>query len=104
VDDAFIKLFEKQLAPLMTETGAQPLAYFETETTENNFPRLPVRTGENVFVWFSLFSSQEAYAAYLHRLERTKVWTEKWQPELSRFLKSPTQHLRLEPTARSLLR
>lgn len=104
VDDTFIQLFKKQLMPLLTETGAQPLAYFEADTAENNFPRLPVRTGENVFVWFAMFPDQNAYAAHLHRLERTKVWTEKWQPELSRFLKSPTEHLRLEPTARSLLR
>ncbi len=104
VDDAFITLFEKRLTPLMTETGAQPLAYFKTETAENNFPRLPVRTGENVFVWFSLFSSPDAYAAHLHRLEQTKVWNEKLQPELSRFLKSPVEHLRLAPTTRSLLR
>lgn len=104
VDDAFIKLFEKQLTPLMTETGAQPLAYFETETAENNYPKLPVRTGENVFVWFSSFTSPDGYAAHLRRLEQTKDWNEKLQPELSRFLKSPTQHLRLEPTARSLLR
>ena len=104
VDDTFIQLFKKQVMPLMSETGAQPLAYFETETAENNFPRLPVRTGENAFVWFALFPDQQAYAAHLHRLERSKVWTEKWQPELSRFLKSPTERLRLEPTARSLLR
>lgn len=104
VDDTFIQLFKKQLMPLMSETGAQPLAYFETETAENNFPRLPVRTGENAFVWFALFPDPQAYASHLQRLERTKVWTEKWQPELSRFLKSPTEHLRLEPTARSLLR
>jgi hypothetical protein len=104
VDEAFVALFEKQLTPLMTETGAPPLAYFETETAENNFPRLPVRTGENVFVWFASFPNAEAYATHLHRLERTKVWNEKLQPELARFLKSPTQHLRLEPTPKSLLR
>ena len=104
VDDTFVALFEKQLTPVMTATGAQPFAYFETETAENNFPRLPVRTGENVFVWFALFPNADAYTAHLHRLERTKVWNETLQPELSRFLKSPTQHLRLEPTPRSLLR
>jgi hypothetical protein len=34
-------------------SGAEPLARFETEYAENTFPRLPVRTGENMVVSFA---------------------------------------------------
>jgi quinol monooxygenase YgiN len=103
-DDAFITFFEHEVAPLMTVTGAQPLASFQSETAENNFPRLPVRTGENVFVWFARFKNPDEYADHLHRLEHAKSWTKNVQPRLASYFKSSPQYLRLEPTPRSLLR
>jgi quinol monooxygenase YgiN len=104
VDDAFRTFFERQVKPLMTKAGARPIAYFETETAENNYPRLPVRTGENVFVWFSSFANAGAFSEHLQRLEKTKEWSESVNPQLSSHFKSPPEHLRLEPTPRSLLR
>jgi quinol monooxygenase YgiN len=104
VGDDFIQFFERTVKPLMTEMGARPIAYFETETAENNFPKLPVRTGENVFVWFSSFQSQDEYARHSQRLEGSKSWNDTVLPELSRYMKASTEHLRLQPTERSLLR
>lgn len=57
----------------------EPLASFETEPAENNFPALPVRTGEDVFVWFSRSPGPDP-------------------------LPSTMERLRLAPTGRSLLR
>jgi quinol monooxygenase YgiN len=104
VDDAFIRFFERQVRPVMTATGAQPLAWFQSEPAENTFPALPVRTGENVFVWFSSFASQEQYRDHLVRLARSKRWNEQVLPGLLARLKAPPRQLRLEPTARSQLR
>lgn len=100
----FAQFFERVLRPLMTATGARPIAYFQTEPAENNFPRLPVRTGENVFVWFSRFANPEQYAQQVRSLEGSKIWKQSVGPALARYLKSPTQHLRLQPTPRSALR
>jgi hypothetical protein len=61
------------------ERVADPLASFEAEPAENTFPALPVRTGDNVFVWFSRSAGPEPVPSTMERL-------------------------RLAPTARSLLR
>ena len=44
--------------PELAAAGAAPIARFETESAENTFPRLPVRTGEHVFVWFARFDQR----------------------------------------------
>jgi hypothetical protein len=91
------------MAPALAEACAQPLAALETEPSENDFPRLPVRTGENVFVWFaSVGSEQEAEAEA--RLARSRRWTQAVAPELALRLAHAPERLRLAPTARSLLR
>jgi NIPSNAP len=59
------------------EQLADPIASFETEPAENTFPALPVRTGEDVFVWFSRSAHPSS---------------------------STMERLRLAPTGRSLLR
>src|SRR5262249_36783035 len=59
-DEAFTAFFTGQVALVMSQTGAAPLAYLHTEHAENTFPALPVRTGENVFVWFSRFADSTA--------------------------------------------
>lgn len=104
VSDEFIQFFEQNVKPAMIDSGAAPIACFETETAENNFPKLPVRTGENVFVWFAHFEGAEAYAQHLQSLNGSKRWNKEINATLSQYLKSPTEHLRLQPTARSLLR
>lgn len=104
VDAEFATFFEQQVAPVLAETGATPLAYFETEPAENTFPRLPVRSGEHVFVWFAAFAKQNQYRAHLDRLAESAVWTEKVLPELASRTTGPSQVLRLAPTARSQLR
>ncbi|WP_341717115.1 hypothetical protein QQG74_24760 [Micromonospora sp. FIMYZ51] len=102
-DQSFLDFFDGQLRPVLVETGAAPLACLKTEHAENTFPALPVRVGENVFVWFARFPSQAELDSHLHRLERSDRWRDHLQPALSTMLDSPPQQLRLAPTARSLL-
>jgi hypothetical protein len=54
VDDGFVDRFERVLAPELERAGSI-LGTYVTEPSENNFPALPVREGENVFVWFARF-------------------------------------------------
>jgi hypothetical protein len=54
VDDGFVERFERVLAPELERAGSI-LGTYVTQPSENNFPALPVREGENVFVWFARF-------------------------------------------------
>jgi hypothetical protein len=48
--------------------GAPVVARFRTEHAENTFPALPVRSGEDVFVWFSRFETPNRDAATMRLL------------------------------------
>jgi hypothetical protein len=101
--DAFPAFFEQQLRPALERGGIPVAAAFETETSPNNFPRLPVREGERVFVWLARFANRQRGDAALQALMRSAQWKEQVMPELERRAKA-TQVLRLAATPRSLLR
>jgi quinol monooxygenase YgiN len=103
VDASFLRFFDAQVKPVMVEAGAPPVARFQTEYAENNFPALPVRTGEHAFVWFSSFANSDEYDRYLARLWDSSRWNGTVKPELEARLKSPVQQLVLQPTALSLV-
>ncbi|MFI0479498.1 NIPSNAP family protein [Actinomadura sp. 9N215] len=100
VDEMFHAFFEDEVAPFLKEIGGAPAVRFQTEPAENTFPRLPVRTGENVFVWFTSFADADHHRDHLDRLARSPEWTTRLQPALAPTL----ERLTLAPTARSLLR
>jgi hypothetical protein len=89
-DPEFMDFFHREIHPVLVETGAEPLAYLHSEHAENTFPALPVRTGENVFVWFARFPQVSDLDDHLRRFHHPAL--------------AATQRLRLAPTARSLLR
>jgi len=91
VAPGFSAFFAQEVAPVLAGAGVPPVACFESEHAENTYPRLPVRTGENVFVWFARFDSPED--------ER-----EVDLPMLTPHLTAPSLRLRLRPTARSTMR
>ncbi len=103
-DADFLPLFTNTLEPILTRTGASILARFITENSANNFPALPVREGENVFVFFMRFQDREAYERYLGKLSQSQEWTGKISNELTQRLKKASEVLKLSPTARSWLR
>ena len=100
----FINFFEHTLKPVATSLGATVSAYFVTENSENTFPALPVREGENVFAWFSIFQDPVAYENYLAALSRSERWRGEVSKSLARYLKRSPEVLKLLPTARSQLR
>lgn len=101
--DDFVDFFGRALKPVLADAGASILAHFVTEKSANTFPALPVREGENVFIWFSRFRNQAAYEDYTAALSNSRRWREVL-PELTRRLKRRPEVLKLSPTARSLLR
>jgi hypothetical protein len=82
IDDDLLASFDRDLLPLLPKPS---LATLCTLYEENNFPALPVRTGEHVVVWFSF----EDPGSVLAQLPPWVV---------------DTEVLLLAPTARSLLR
>jgi hypothetical protein len=63
-----------------------------------------VRTGENVFVWFSRFAGPADLGAHRQALARCGDWQAGIRPALLASLTGEPQHLTLAPTPRSLLR
>jgi hypothetical protein len=101
----FVDFFEHTLKQAATSLGASISAYFVTENSENTFPALPVRAGENVFVWFSIFQDPAAYANYVAALSRSERWRGEVSKGLARHdVKRAPEILKLAPTARSHLR
>jgi hypothetical protein len=96
-------LFEHTLRPVAESLGAKISASFVTENSENTFPALPVRVGENVFVWFSTFPDLAAYENYAAALSRSEQWRGEVSTALTRFLEGAPEILKLSPTARSQL-
>jgi len=101
VDTGFVEFFEKTVKPAVICSGAT--AYFVTEQTENTFPALPVREGENVFAWFVRFNDAAAYDRHIAALIQSPPWRDETSKELARRLKREAEILILSPTTRSLL-
>jgi len=101
--DAFGTQFDKSLRRLAEAGGARTLAEYVTSSLENNYPKLPVRSGEHIFVWVSTFTNADAYAAYQAKLRADKNWTASWNSICAQLTRDP-EVLRLSPTARSRLR
>jgi hypothetical protein len=100
---AFGTQFDKSLRRLAEADGARTLAAYVTSSQENNYPKLPVRGGEHIFVWVSTFTNAAAYAAYQAKLTADKNWTGSWNSTRAQLTRDP-EVLRLTPTARSRLR
>ena len=103
-DQAFADFFDRQARPVLIGAGATPLACLQTEHAENTFPALPVRTGENVFVWLARFPGPARLDDHLRQIERSADWRDRVLPALSVLITGVPQQLRLAPTARSQLR
>ena len=103
VGPEFVDFFEKKVTPAVIQAGAPVLAYFVTEKSENTFPALPVREGENVFVWFAGFKDPATYENHVAELARSVRWRDDISKELEHRLKQAPEILKLSPTTRSLL-
>jgi len=102
VDEEFLDFFSRRVEPLLTAAGSTRVAALRTEIAQNTFPALPVRENEHVFVRFARFSSLDEHTAYGE--QPTRAPARRDEDELQQRLTRQPQQLRLQPTARSLLR
>ncbi|MFC3815506.1 NIPSNAP family protein [Lysobacter sp. GCM10012299] len=103
-DSGFAQRFEQQLAPRLLAAGAELIGVYVTESAPNTFPRLPVREGEQVLVWFARFADVDAHHRYESALLADGLWNTAVAQALLDGLRQPPQRLRLAPTPRSELR
>jgi len=100
VDARFVEFFENKLRPFVSANGINLRSYYTSETRPNNFPRLPVREKDHVFVWFALYKDAADYAHHFARMEGQAEWQQTIAPELRHRARS-IDVLRLAPTPRS---
>lgn len=98
----FEDFFEHELRPQLQRAGASIVAELVSDRSANNFPRLPVRESENVFVWFMVFKDAAAFDTQRRALMESPQWRE-LVGKLSLWTYQPIETLRLQPTARSRL-
>jgi len=98
--EGFTGFFQSRLAPELAGAGLPVLGAYVAEPTPNNFPALPVRQHEKIFVWCTRVSDASAYEQAQASL-RAKG---SLNAELADYQERPAQVLRLAPTSRSLLR
>jgi hypothetical protein len=104
VDEAqFKEFFDSVILPHLRELGVQPVAVLMTDEVPNNYPRLPIRDKERVFLWVAPFPSDQAYKSFASQMRAWSGWRDK-APEavLPAVMRKPEQ-LRLKPTTRSPL-
>lgn len=89
---------QEMLAPQLRAAGALQQGWYVSEPSANNFPRLPVREGENVIACFALFGAERrpSDAALADCRQRIEAGLAPWQTK-------PPQCMLLAPTARSAL-
>jgi len=91
VPDTFVEAFRRELPFMFGERpGTRFVAAFVTEHGANTFPALPVREGENVFVWFAVAPDAT------DRIRLPK--------QLEDYFTRPPEIIRLLPTRRSRLK
>jgi len=90
----FAALFDRAAAEARIETLARFVGLHE----ENTFPRLPVRTGEPVFVWLASVGDRDGWSRLNEALKAAAAWR-----EASALLSAAPEVRLLEPTARSRL-
>jgi NIPSNAP protein len=97
----FTAFFDSTILPHVHSLGVQPVAVLTTDEVPNNYPRLPIRERDRVFLWISRFPNEDAYGSFAAQMRRWSGWRDK-APEavLPAVMRKPEQ-LRLKPTTRS---
>ena len=96
-DEAFLSSFELDVLPSLRSITPR-LAYYVTDESPNDYPRLPVREGVWAFVVAGLVETTEALDAWRRALEPSRM------PAAMASAIAGCEILRLQASARSLLR
>lgn len=101
--DGFAAFFEREVVPVLEAAGLPVIGSFIPERAPNNFPRLPVREGEKLFVWMARAADADEWAARWSACRASASWRAiepRWRDAQER----PPQILRLRPDSGSSIR
>jgi hypothetical protein len=98
-DQRLLECCRNEMTRVLEGAGAHHVAWYVTEDAPNNFPRLPVRTGEHVLVGVAVFRDAQHHDAFI----TSGAWDRLIAPTLDQWLTGQTQAMRLTPTPRSTL-
>lgn len=97
-----VRHFLDEIRPWVVTTGAQEVAVWVSDPSENNFPALPLRE-DPVLVHMVRHESDAEHARFVRTLGPMPGWDRARQAHAG-YLAGPPQLLRLRPTRRSHLR
>jgi hypothetical protein len=104
VDTAqFGKFFDHVILPHFNASGIEPVATLATNEAPNNFPRLPIREHDRVFLWMARWPSETDYKSFSAQLSAWSGWRDAAPESVLPALMRKPEQLRLKPTARSPL-
>jgi quinol monooxygenase YgiN len=105
VDSAkFTRFFDDAILPQLTAAGIQPFARLVSEESPNNYPRLPIREHDRVFIWFARWPGIAAEEEFVSKFSAVSGWRDAAPEGVLPALMQKPERLRLAPTARSPLR
>ncbi len=100
---AFAAWHRENMLPILEEAGADVVALLVTESAENTYPALPVRTDSQVLAVVTRFADTAALDRFRATLAASPEWAAA-SKAAGAYVNGPPRTLRLSPTARSLLR
>lgn len=95
----FATFFDSALMPQFTRLGAGPSATLVTEGSANNFPRLPVRSNEPVFIWLAYWDDEHQADAFQSRFAAISGWRDRAPEAVLPALMRKPELLRLQSTS-----
>jgi len=99
----FADFFDHTVLPHLNALGAHPMATFATSEVPNNFPRLPVREHDRVFLWIARWPSIADYESFSAQMRAWSGWRDAVPETVLPALMRKPEQLRLTPTTRSML-
>ena len=99
--DDLVHAFDQCVHPWWVGVGGDLLACWVTETSANNFPRLPVRENEPHVAWLTRFDDEAAQLRHAALVQASGCLE---RAEWRALLSGEATQLRLAPTPRSALR
>lgn len=96
-DPQLLALVRGPMTQCLRAGGARAIGWYLTHPGPNNYPRLPVRQGEQVLAGVALFDDAQAF----QRFADSGTWARDVSPLLRPFLQGAVQTMRLAPTPRS---
>ena len=99
----FAEFFDQTILPHVNSLGVHPIAILTTNEVPNNFPHLPIREHDRVFLWIARWPSEADYDAFAKQMRSWSGWRDKAPESVLPALERKPEQLRLKPTKRSPL-